>query len=272
MSAGFAHEKLRVYQHATEFVGWAAGILDHVPEKLAVYDQLDRASISISLNIAEASSRFSATDRCRFFDNARGSALECAACLDVLVAKQLSKGSTVFPGKQALHGIVCMLFGLIRAVSPTRMHEDGVDYRADTPPQNPSNQSLFDHEDLRVYQDSLRSVTWFNQLLQAIPKSISVWNQLDRSSTSICLNIAEGNGKFTNSDRARFFHTAYGCALRCAAGLDLLAARTDLQNVQTFTGKELLRGIAAMLVGLIKSNPQDALREMEGEYRTSITE
>jgi hypothetical protein len=35
-----------------------------------------------------------APDRCRFFDNARGSALESRACLDVIVAKRfVSAGS-----------------------------------------------------------------------------------------------------------------------------------------------------------------------------------
>src|SRR6266571_3398803 len=40
--------------------------------------QLDRASTSVSLNIAEGNGKFTSPDRCRFFDNARGSALESA--------------------------------------------------------------------------------------------------------------------------------------------------------------------------------------------------
>ncbi|PYL76822.1 MAG: hypothetical protein DMF27_07430 [Verrucomicrobia bacterium] len=59
--------------------------LDH--EKLDVYQQ-SRASTSIPLNIAEGNGRFTSADRCHFFDNARGFALECAACLDVMIAKQ----------------------------------------------------------------------------------------------------------------------------------------------------------------------------------------
>ena len=56
-------------------------------------------------------------DRCRYFDSARGSALECAACLDVLVAKKKIDGGKVKKGKDQLYQIVSMLIGLIRANS-----------------------------------------------------------------------------------------------------------------------------------------------------------
>jgi four helix bundle protein len=87
MRVEFDHEKLRVYKQAIEFVVWCNGLLEKIPKKYAVYDQLDRASTSIALNIAEGNGKFSKKDRCRFFDIARSSALESAACLDVAVTK-----------------------------------------------------------------------------------------------------------------------------------------------------------------------------------------
>lgn len=87
MRTTFDHEKLTVYREAIGFVVWAEGILETLPKNLAVHGQLDRASTSIPLNIAEGNGKYTGPDRCRFFDIARGSALECAACLDVLVAK-----------------------------------------------------------------------------------------------------------------------------------------------------------------------------------------
>jgi len=74
------------------------------------------------LNIAEGNGKFTGSDRCRFFDIARGSALECAACLDVMVARKLIVKILADEGKVSLIEIVSMLVGLIRANSKKRTH------------------------------------------------------------------------------------------------------------------------------------------------------
>ena len=61
----------------------------------------------------------------------------------------------------------------------------------------------FDHEKLEVYQVSLAFITWLEPILQKLPKFLSVTDPLDWASTSIPLNIAEGNGTFTGADRCR---------------------------------------------------------------------
>ena len=66
----------------------------------------------------------------------------------------------------------------------------------------------FDHEKLDVYQEAIGFVCWVDELLEKIPKSLAVHGQLDRASTSIPLNIAEGNGKYTAADRCRFIRFA----------------------------------------------------------------
>ena len=123
--------------------------------------------------------------------------------------------------------------------------------------------STFDHEKLQVYQDSLAFVTWLEALLQKVPKTFSARDQLDRASTSIALNLAEGNGKFTSPDRCRFFDIARGSALECAAGLDVLVAKGICTQEQIEPGKERLKRIVSMLVGLIKSNSTYRLHESE---------
>src|SRR5689334_2250710 len=89
----------------------AGAALGKLPKSLSVADPLDRASTSIPLNIAEGNGKFTAADRCRYFDQARGSALESAAALDVLVAKGRYPGDEVLPGKDRLWSIVSMLVG-----------------------------------------------------------------------------------------------------------------------------------------------------------------
>ena len=84
----FDHEKLAVYQLAIEFVAWAQSLVDGAILTGPLRDQLDRAASSIPLNVAEGNGKLSKRDRCRFLEVARGSALECAACLDVVVARK----------------------------------------------------------------------------------------------------------------------------------------------------------------------------------------
>jgi four helix bundle protein len=127
MGRCFDHEKLEVYQAALSFLDWLEPLLHRLHKSISVVGQLDRASTSIPLNIAEGNGKFTAADRCRFFDIARGSALESAAGLDVLVAKKCCSQEEVTPGKDRLWRIVSMLVGLIRANSDYRLHEGTVE-------------------------------------------------------------------------------------------------------------------------------------------------
>jgi len=129
MPAHFDHEKLIVYQRALQFVAWVTEVLERMPAKLSAHGQIERASTSIPLNIAEGNGRHTAADRCRFFDTARGSALECAAALDVLVSKKVLSEKEGEAGKAQLLEVVNMLVGLIRSNSETRFHEDEFPYK-----------------------------------------------------------------------------------------------------------------------------------------------
>jgi four helix bundle protein len=122
---------------------------------------------------------------------------------------------------------------------------------------------FFDHEKLDVYQASLAFITWLEPMTEKLPKTIAVRDQLDRASTSIPLNLAEGNGKYTSPDRCRFFDIARGSALECAAALDVLAAKGRCESAVIAAGKEQLRRIVSMLVGLIKANSDYRLHEGE---------
>jgi len=79
-------------------------------------------------------------------------------------------------------------------------------------------------------------------------------DQLRRAALSIPLNIAEGTGRF-GKDQRRFYITARGSALECAAILDAievleLAAKPDLHQP-----RELLVRVVSMLTKMIRVEP-----------------
>src|SRR6266576_3265943 len=117
LKAYFDHEKLDVYQESVAFCGWVGDLLNDIIGKAAAKDQLDRASTSLPLNIAEGNGKFSDADRSRFLEIARGSALECAACLDVLAVRRLVATERIVPAKEQLVRIVNMLMGMLKRFS-----------------------------------------------------------------------------------------------------------------------------------------------------------
>src|SRR5436190_21162171 len=119
MRTYFDHEKLDVYQLELRFITWVTRLLAKIKQRptdarvAEVSDQLDRASLSSLLNTAEGNGRRRRQTRAKFFDDARGSVTECAACLDALVAKGLCTLEEIGHGKQLLLRIASMLTKLI---------------------------------------------------------------------------------------------------------------------------------------------------------------
>ncbi len=120
----FDHVRLEVYRASLGFVAWSEPVIQGITPKPAAIDQLDRASTSVPLNIAEGNGKFSMKDRCRFFEIARGSAVECAACLDVLVARGRLPAEIAQCGKDQLVSVVNMLVRLIQSCTQ-RVRADG---------------------------------------------------------------------------------------------------------------------------------------------------
>jgi four helix bundle protein len=117
--AVFDHEKLDVYQLELQFIAWVTVLFDELDEqprgrKIAeVVGQLDRGSLSALLNTAEGNGKRQRRSRAKYFDDARGSATECAGCLDALVAKRACGKDRVSEGKEMLVRIVSMLTKLV---------------------------------------------------------------------------------------------------------------------------------------------------------------
>jgi four helix bundle protein len=79
----------------------------------ALRDQLDRASASILLNIAEGCGRSSRGDKAQFYVIARGSAMESAAVLDILLARGVIAAGAHRHGRGLLIRVTQMLTKLV---------------------------------------------------------------------------------------------------------------------------------------------------------------
>jgi four helix bundle protein len=101
-------ERLHVYRAALEFQGVVAGI--RLPPALRdLRNQLDRASASIVLNVAEGAGRHAVADKAHFYAIARGSAMESAAVLDILAARGAATPEAHKRGRGLLLRVVQML-------------------------------------------------------------------------------------------------------------------------------------------------------------------
>jgi four helix bundle protein len=129
MEKKFSHEKLIVYNRSLEFVEFIENLLSKFKDRLNIYDQIDRSSTSIPLNIAEGTGKFTVKDKNRYYDIARGSAVESAACLDVLLKRNRITIEENIKGKELLFEIVSMLIGLIKSNSD-RIYEERENYSA----------------------------------------------------------------------------------------------------------------------------------------------
>ena len=123
----FHHEKLIVYQRALQFGTWSQDLIESLDKKTSTRDHLERSGDSIALNIAERNGKFSRQDRARFFQIAHGSALESAACLDLVVARRCCPADAIVKGKAILEEIVKMLFAMLDQLG-CRIAEDSGEY------------------------------------------------------------------------------------------------------------------------------------------------
>jgi four helix bundle protein len=110
-----------------------------------------------------------------------------------------------------------------------------------------------DHEKLDVYQRSLELLTLVRQVLARLPRGErELREQLGRAARSIPANIAEGAGKPTAPDRARFHAIARGSAMECGAWLDVCRIEGFVPAAETDRAKALVVRIVAMLTRMCR--------------------
>ena len=243
MQEKMGHEKLRVYQFALEHAAWMHAVLAGITQPAAALDHWDRAAVSIVEGLANGNSRRSRADRNRYFNVAIGSALECAACLDICRCRDMITDAQTIDGKKQLQSIVRMTIGL-RDAQSSCVREDPESYGAK------ALDIYFAHEGLDVYKTALELVVWLHGFIKGTKLSSTIATQLDKSTTSLVLNIAEGNGRFSEADQMRFLDIACTCAMQVSACLDVLVARQQVGINQVEAGKRILARVVPLMFGL----------------------
>lgn len=110
----FTFEKLVVYQKAIDFADAICACTEAFPRGYGfLVDQLNRAALSVSANIAEGNGRFTKRDRRNFFGIARGSAQECVPLLELARRRALLSDADHLDSYTRLEEIARMLSGLI---------------------------------------------------------------------------------------------------------------------------------------------------------------
>lgn len=241
----FWHEKLDVYNLALAFASRSEAWIQGCPREIAAADHLGRAAESVLENIVNANASWSRTSRRQSLGVACGSALECAACLDIFRIKRLIAPELCHAEKSELRRIVQMLVRLHQSQhSAVREAEDVI---CGT---QPSTHLFFDHERLDVYQLALAFVAWADQLAHDGNVSLRRINRLDELSTSVVLNIAEGNGRFKEFDHRQFIEIARQSALKSVVVVDLMMAKKEVESERGRSAKDMLSRMVKMLLGM----------------------
>jgi len=108
-------ERLDAYQCALQCASLSFRILEDLPGgHRELSDQLKRATISVPLNIAEGSGKTSDRERARYHSIARGSAMECAAIVDLLRLQRLVEPALADEAKALSVRLVSMLRKMCR--------------------------------------------------------------------------------------------------------------------------------------------------------------
>ena len=110
----FLFINLKVYNRAIDLAEQITNLTEAFPKgTFYIADQLNRAVLSISLNLAEGNGRFHIKDRQNFFRISRGSAFECVPLLELCKRKKLIEEQKFNSFIAELDEICKMISGLI---------------------------------------------------------------------------------------------------------------------------------------------------------------
>ena len=140
-----------------------------------------------------------------------------------------------------------MLVGLRKAWADLKLKDEALMYGAFS---GKSKASLtFHHEELEVYQTALDFIGWFVVKAGHDGLTHRLLRRLDEAATCVVLNIAEGNGRYSELDQRRFLETADSGAIKAAVCIDLCVKEGIWKETKASEGKTYLERVSILLAG-----------------------
>ena len=116
MKNKFKFEKFNVYIKSEHYYSVILNIISNTKIDKNIKDQLKRASLSIVLNIAEGSGKYTKKDKKNFYIISRGSVNECVAILRILNIENKISKENFNKTYEYLLEIAKMLSALIKSI------------------------------------------------------------------------------------------------------------------------------------------------------------
>ena len=244
MQSELSHERLDIYKVYLDAANLCGDIVSAAAMPIVAFDHLDRAMESIGVNFMRANGMaFGSPQRASCLDVSIASTHECAASLDVCLAKRSVEQYAYATAMGKLWRVRGMLLGLKR-VGENRVREGSMPYGS----------AKFPFAELDLYQVAIEGVRWTHDLLDELEPRARVRRKLDTSTTGTVLNIAEGHGKASTADQNRFMKMAQEHACQTLLSLDLTVARNETTTSRVAEGKTTQARVISMLYAWCASN------------------
>lgn len=112
----------------------------------------------------------------------------------------------------------------------------------------------FDHHKLDVYQRALDALDVCDRITAQLPKGRApLRDQIERASSSIVANLAEGAGELSPAEKARFYRMARRSAIEVVVWLEIIERRNEAPEETLREALGHLERVVSMLVKLIRA-------------------
>lgn len=113
----------------------------------------------------------------------------------------------------------------------------------------------FDFEKLEVYQLALEFLSELFKVYRKLPKDLqySIGNNFIRAGLSISNNLAEGSGKKSKKEKARYYSTSLDSTRECISMINVLLREKLIDKETYLILRQKGKRITSMISGLINS-------------------